>query len=76
MSGTMVLDGQQVHVHCGGWDNVNGDYTGDCFALWVDSSGEVVVNNLAPMPQPRSWSCHGSDGGRLVVAGGTDGISG
>ena len=73
MSGVMVVDGQQALVHCGGWDEFT-DYTvsSDCFALRRSSSGEVVVESLAPLPQPRRWSCHGSDGGRLVVAGGMD----
>ena len=31
-----------------------------------------MVDNLATLPQPRAYSCHGSDGGRLVVAGGRD----
>ena len=71
MSGAMVLDGQQAHVHCGGVDYSNGrELSSDCFALRVDSSGEVVVDSLDALPQPRSFSCYGSDGGRFVVAGG------
>ena len=73
MSGTMVVDGQLVHVHCGGWDAFNHDGTSsDCFALRVDSSGEVLVDSLAPLPQARKWACYSSDGGRLAVAGGWD----
>ena len=73
MSGVMVVDGQQALVHCGGWDVFAGNgVSSDCFALRVSSSGEVVVDSLAPLPQPRGTSCHGSDGGRLVVAGGND----
>ena len=54
MSGAVVLDGQQVHVHCGGWDALNGDgVSSACFALRVGSSGEVLVDSLAPLPQPR-----------------------
>ena len=73
MSGVTVVDGQQALVHCGGWDEfTNEGVSSDCFALRVSSSGEVVVDSLAPLPQPRRYSCHGSDGGRLVVAGGGD----
>ena len=71
MSGALALDGQQAHVHCGGVDVFEDDeFSSDCFALRVDSSGEVVVDSLAALPQPRSFSCYGSDGGRFVVAGG------
>ena len=73
MSGAMVLDGQQAHVHCGGVDYSNGrELSSDCFALRVDSSREVVVDSLAPLPQPRWSACHGSDGNRLALAGGQD----
>ena len=73
MSGVMVVDGQQALVHCGGQDQFTDDgVSSDCFALRMSSSGEVVVDSLAPLPQPRRYSCHGSDGGRLVVAGGLD----
>ena len=71
MSGALALDGQQAHVHCGGVDVFNDDeLSRGCFALRVDSSGEVVVDSLAALPQHRRFSCYGSDGGRLAVAGG------
>ena len=75
VSGTMVVSAEQVHVHCGGEDMSNDvGVSSDCFALRVGSSGEIVVDSLAPLPQPRQWSCYGSDAGRLAVAGGKDDI--
>ena len=47
----------------------------DCFALRLGSSGEVVVESVAPLPHPRAYSCHGSDGSRLAVAGGSEATS-
>ena len=71
MSGVMAVDGQQALVHCGGYDEFTSDgFSSDCFAMRVDSSGEVLVDSLAPLPLPVIGACYGSDGGRLVVAGG------
>ena len=78
LSGAMVVDGKQVHVHCGGLDAAIEDgyfegyyeFSSDCCAMRVDSSGEVLVDSLAPLPLPVIGACYGSDGGRLVVAGG------
>ena len=81
MSGAMVVDMQNVHVHC--WDvdafnscnygafNIDGPGSG-CFALRVGSSGEVVEDSLSPLLQPPERPCHCSDSGRFVVAGGED----
>ena len=35
MSGAMVVDGQQVYVHCGGYDVFNEEVSMNCFALRV-----------------------------------------
>lgn len=43
MSGTMVVDDQQVLVHCGGWNAFIDDETSDCFTLQAGSAGGVVV---------------------------------
>ena len=39
ISGTMVLDEQQVHMHCGGYDEFNNEGSFDCFALRVGGAG-------------------------------------
>ena len=71
MSSAMMLDRREVYVHCRRNDLGN-DYTNDCFAPWVGSSGEVVVDSLAPLPELPVWYCHGSDGGWFAMAGGWD----
>ena len=72
ISGTMLLGEQQVHMHCGGYDQFNNEESFDCFALRVGSSGEVVEDSLSPLLQPPERPCHCSDSGRFVVAGGED----
>ena len=64
MSGT--LGGGSVHVHCGV------GHTHDCFAMVVgaDPEMQVKVNAAASLPYSLRFGCHGSDGERLVVAGG------
>ena len=62
-------------MHCGGYAGFD-EVSSDCFTLRVESSGEVVVDSLAALPEPRAYTCHGSDGGRLAVAGGSDGNEG
>ena len=53
MTGTMLVDGQQAFVHCGGKDFYSsGDLSSDCFAVRVSGTGEVVMDRLAPLPQP------------------------
>ena len=69
----MEMDGQQVHVHCGGVHLQTGAAVQGCFALKVSSTGEVSVEKLAPLGEPLAHACAGSDGGRLVVAGGLAG---
>ena len=62
-----------MHVHCGGWDSYNREYTRDCFAMEVGADPEVKVNAAASLPYLLASACHGSDGERLVVAGGWEG---
>ena len=70
MSGT--LGSGFVHVHCGGYDDYNNHYTRDCFAMVMGADPEmrVKVNAAASLPYDLTRACHGSDGERLVVAGG------
>ena len=70
MSGTMSLGGQQVHVHCGGHDAFQNKTSRECFALRMDSSGTLLADRMAALPEEREFSCSGSDGSRFVVAGG------
>ena len=72
ISGTMMLAGQEVLVHCGGWDDFNDKLTDNCFVLRVDSNGEVMVEGLMELPGLRRFTCNGSDAGRLATAGGED----
>ena len=51
ISGTMGVDGQQAYVHCGGYNEFADEDSTDCFLLRVGSSGEVVMDSLAPLPQ-------------------------
>ena len=68
MSGT--VGGGAVHLHCGGRDLFDRKYTGDCFTFVVSDDGTVLLDAAPPLPSGRAYSCHGSDGERLVVAGG------
>ena len=72
MSGTMQLDGEEVHVHCGGIDQFAGNdsRTDNCYALRLSSNNTVVPQLLDPLPAAMSSSCHGSDGLRFALAGG------
>ena len=55
-----------MHVHTGGGATL------DCFALVVgaDPEMQVKVKAAASLPYYVRYACHGSDGERLVVAGG------
>ena len=68
ISGTMLVDGKEVHVHCGGFDDAI--ISRDCFAMTVAEDGSIVVDPAAELARPTSWACHGSDSGRFAMAGG------
>ena len=70
VSGAMLLEGQEMLVHCGGWDESTNQPSTNCFSLHMDSSEELVVDRPSPLPEGRNLACHGSDGGWLAVAGG------
>ena len=64
-----------MHVHCGGRDASKGfQHTVDCFAMAVEADGALQISAAAPLPS-ESWAnpCYGSDGERLVIAGGLAG---
>ena len=68
MSG--ALGGGSVLVHCGGYDTESQRYTRDCFVMAVTADGTLQLSAAAPLPRRLAYSCHASDGERLVVAGG------
>ena len=72
VSGSM--NGGSTLVHCGGLDfHAGWDYiqqTDDCFALRVQEDGLLELSVVAPLPHDVASSCHGSDGDRMVIAGG------
>ena len=72
MSG--ALRSGSVHVHCGGFDNYNNRLTRDCFSVEVGADPEMrmKLNAATSLPYNLDYACHGSDGERLVIAGGEE----
>lgn len=70
-------DGGSVLLTCGGWDrNDVVSITRECFTLGLSDkpkSGTMLISRAAPLPKSLAYTCHGSDGERMVVAGGSDG---
>ena len=58
-----------VHVHCGGWESLQGATSG-CFGLRMNAQDRMTMKRLADLPQKLQVACYGSDGERLAVAGG------
>ena len=69
-------------LYCGGdkptsYDYFNGVYyyedlvtTPMCFAVDVNADGVPTVTKAASLPYDLAGACHGSDGDKLVIAGG------
>ena len=68
MAGTLANG--TVHVHCGGIDRRHETNTRECFAIAATPEGSPLIQQLAPLPVPLRDACTGSDGQRIVLAGG------
>ena len=77
-----ALGAGKAQIYCGGgyWVDVYSEYyernkddlvyTRECYAIELDDSGTPWITRAAPLPRELYWACHGSDGERLVIAGG------
>ena len=77
VSGSLVIaEGNStvdVFLHCGGYvaEENQGHTTDECFVVELGTPGGTpVLKQFTPLPYSLEGACHGSDGQRVVVAGG------
>ena len=67
------MDG--YHITCGGQTSEASGDMRECYSLQVTGDDELVVAKARPLPAGLADGCSGSDGTRLVVAGGVSGTA-